>query len=66
MQSDSVRAVLARNRPAMDSLWHTMAPRFDTLRASIRAQIRRYLTPAQQTKYVDLMIRYDAWRERKR
>ncbi len=60
VQQDSVRAVLERYRPAMDSVWHEMEPRFETLRSTIRSEIRSQLTPDQQPKFVDLMARHDA------
>ena len=38
-QQDSVRAILQRFEPAMDSLWRDMRPRFDSLRQVARSAI---------------------------
>jgi Spy/CpxP family protein refolding chaperone len=57
-QRDSVRAVLERHHPAMDSLWQATRPRLETLRAAIRSEIRTQLTPAQRTKYEQLLERH--------
>lgn len=61
-QQDSVRAILALHRPAMDSLWQEMAPRVETLRGIIRSEIARQLTPAQQEKFDKMNQRIDAER----
>lgn len=55
VQRDSVRAVFERRKPAMDSLWATVHPRFDSLRAQIRVEISAQLTPAQQARYRELI-----------
>jgi Spy/CpxP family protein refolding chaperone len=57
-QRDSVRAVLERHHPTMDSLWQATRPRLETLRATIRSEIRTQLTPAQRTKYEKLLERH--------
>ena len=61
-QQDSVRAILALHRPAMDSVWQEMAPRVETLRGIIRSEIARQLTPAQQEKFDKMNQRIDAER----
>jgi hypothetical protein len=59
LQQDSLRAVFARYRPAMDSIWRTVHPRFDSVRALVRADVMTHLTPAQQALYRDLMVKMD-------
>lgn len=61
-QQDSVRAILTRRRSSMDSLWHEVGPRFETLQASVRSDIRAQLNPDQQRKYSDMNKRSDAMR----
>lgn len=61
-QQDSVRAILSRRRASMDSLWHEMGPRFETLQASVRSDIRAQLNPDQQRKFADMNKRFDAMR----
>lgn len=53
-QKDSVRAVLERHQPAMDSLWESIRPQFQSERQAIRTQINALLTPEQQAKYATL------------
>ena len=53
-QKDSVRAILERHQPAMDSLWETIRPLMQSERQAIRNQSAAMLTPEQQTKYVEL------------
>ncbi len=59
-QQDSVKAILARRRQAMDSVWQDVAPRVETLRTSIRSEIARQLTPEQQEKFDRMNQRLDA------
>ena len=61
-QQDSVRQILARHRPAMDSLWRELGPRFETLQGTIRSEIRQQLTPGQQGRFADMNQRFDAMR----
>lgn len=58
-QQDSVRAVFGRYRPAMDSIWRTVHPRFDSVRTLVRADVMTHLTPAQQARYRELMTKLD-------
>src|SRR5688500_6976546 len=58
-QRDSVRAILERHRPAMDSLRREVAPRFETLQNTIRSEIRTQLTPEQQRKLDEMTSRLD-------
>ena len=56
-QQDSVRAILDRYEPSFDSLWHETRPRFETLRAGVRSEVRTQLTPEQRTEYDALVER---------
>ena len=56
-QQDSVRAILDRYEPAFDSLWQETRPRFETLRAGIRSEIRTHLNNQQRTEYDALVER---------
>lgn len=58
-QQDSIRAILERYRPAMDSAWGEVRPRIETVRARIRSDIAAQLTPEQRSKYEDMMKRHD-------
>lgn len=53
-QKDSVRAVLERHQPAMDSLWQLIRPQFQSERQLIRNEISALLSPEQQAKYAQL------------
>ena len=58
-QQDSIRAILERYRPAMDSAWSEVRPRIETVRARIRSDIAAQLTPEQRSKYEEMMKRHD-------
>ena len=58
-QQDSVRAILERHRAEIDALWHLVHPRVDSLRATIHREISAQLTPAQQSRYRDLIARFE-------
>ena len=62
-QRDSVEVILGLYKPRMDSIWRQLAPRFETIRDSISNDIRRQLTPEQQTKYTEMIERFE--RERR-
>lgn len=65
-QQDSIRAILHRHGPAMDSMWREVRPRFDSLRDVVRSEIRSQLTPDQQRKYTEMNERRDReYRERR-
>lgn len=65
-QQESVRAVLDRHRPEMDSMWQEVRPRFDSVRTIMRGEIRAQLSPEQQQKYQQLIERREReQRERK-
>ncbi|HET8634064.1 MAG TPA: hypothetical protein VFL88_07940 [Gemmatimonadales bacterium] len=59
-QRDSVRSILERHRPTMDSMRAAVAPPFETLRKQIRSEIRAQLTPEQQLKFSDLGRKNDS------
>ena len=63
-QRDSVQAILARHKPAMDSIWGQLGPRFETIKDSISNDIRRQLTPEQQTAYAEIIQRFESERRR--
>ena len=54
VQQDSIKAVLERYRPAMDSAWAEVRPRIETVRARIRSDIAAQLTTEQRTKYEEM------------
>ena len=55
LQRDSVRAVLVRHKPQMDTIWIDTHARVDSLRHVMRAEIFTHLTGAQQAKYLQLV-----------
>ena len=63
MQRDSVRSVLDRYTPAMDSLMNEIRPRLDTVRTAMRSEITRFLDPRQQKEYEEMRQKHE--RERK-
>ncbi|HKP27802.1 MAG TPA: hypothetical protein VJU15_00270 [Gemmatimonadales bacterium] len=65
-QQDSIRSVLDRHRPQMDSMWQEVRPRFDSVRVIMRGEIRAQLRPEQQTMYQQMIERREReQRERK-
>jgi hypothetical protein len=58
-QRDSIQAILERHKPAMDSIWRQLGPRFETMRDTISNEILRQLTPEQQTAYTEMMRRFE-------
>lgn len=63
-QQDSVRAVFARYKGAMDAVWRDVHPRFDSVRALVRADVMTHLTPSQQSRYRELIAKKDEERAR--
>lgn len=55
LQRDSVRAVLVRHKPQMDSIWRDVHTRVDSLRHVMRGEIFTHLTDAQRAKYLQLV-----------
>jgi hypothetical protein len=64
-QMDSVRAVLQRHQPAMDSIWESIRPLMASERQAIRNHITALLTPEQQARYLELQ-RQDSLRREER
>ncbi|MDH5316384.1 MAG: periplasmic heavy metal sensor [Gemmatimonadota bacterium] len=65
-QQDSIRAILKRHDPMMDSMWSEIRPRFDSLRAVVRGDIQGQLTPEQQRKYKEMLEQREReYRERR-
>jgi Spy/CpxP family protein refolding chaperone len=63
-QRDSVRAILQRHRPDMDSIWGDFDTRLQQMRETIRAEVRIQLTPDQLTRYSGVTARLDAERRK--
>ena len=64
-QQESVRVVLDRHRPGFDSVWAESRPRYETLRARVRSDIRARLGPEQQARYDSIIQRRDAERRQR-
>ena len=65
-QQDSIRVILQRFEPGMDSLWRDLRPRFDSLRQVARSAIVGQLDSVQQQKYQAMHARRDSmYRERR-
>lgn len=58
-QRDSVRAILERHRPTMDSLWSEFRPRIRAVDESLQQEIAAQLDPAQREKFAKLRERYE-------
>ena len=63
VQQDSVKAVLDRYTPAMDSLMSEIRPRLDTVRTAMRAEITRFLDPRQQKEYEAMRQKHEQERK---
>jgi len=63
-QTDSVRAVLTRYRPAMRAVFDQVRPQMDSLRQQMHTDINRLLTPMQRQRFDSLLVRERALRER--
>jgi len=63
VQQDSVKAVLDRYTPAMDSLMSEIRPRLDTVRTAMRAEIARFLDPRQQKEYEEMRQKHERERQ---
>lgn len=55
IQRDSVRAILERHHPEVEALWAEIRPRFDSIKARVRAEVAAQLTPDQQARYQRLL-----------
>ena len=65
VQEDSIRAVLSRHRQKIDAMYAELGPRMDAMRDTIRADVRRLLTPEQQQRYQAVTARLDRERQDK-
>lgn len=54
-QQDSVRAIVDRTRSSMETLWRTVRPAYDSLRASMQQQIAAQLDAEQRDAYRQLI-----------
>jgi len=64
VQTDSVRAVLGRYRPAMRAVFDRVRPQMDSLRQQMHDDINTVLTPEQRQRFDSLLVRERALRER--
>lgn len=58
-QRDSVRAVLDRHRPQLDSVWAEFRPRFDSLQGVIGKEIEAQLDPDQRARFAELRQQFE-------
>jgi len=58
-QRDSVRAILERHRPELDSVWAAFRPRFDSLQHTIGKEIEAQLDPDQRDKFTQIRKEFD-------
>lgn len=63
VQQDSIKAVLERWKPVMDSAWAEVRPRIETVRANIRSDIAAQLTTAQRAEYDEMIRRHTEARQ---
>jgi hypothetical protein len=61
-QRDSVRAILERHRPAMDSLWGDFRPRIRAVEETVQQEITAQLDPGQREKFAQLRRRFERMR----
>jgi hypothetical protein len=59
-QRDSVQAILRKWDPAMRAVWDGMRPKFDSLRALVRADIMQVLTDDQKIAFKRLSAKNDS------
>lgn len=63
-QADSVRAAFARHRPEIQALSTQVRPRFDSIKAVVRAEIDAQLTPEQRAQHQRLVEEAEHHRRR--
>ena len=61
-QEDSLEAILERRKQDMCALWSDFRPRFDSMRADVRAEIHQLLNETQQSDYEAMIHRSDSLR----
>ncbi len=54
-QRDSVRAIFAGHHAEFEALWADVRPRFDSLKAVVRAEVAAQLSPDQRARYQRLL-----------
>ena len=59
-QRDSVQTILRKWDPAMRAVWDGTRPKFDSLRALVRADIMQVLTPDQKAAFQRWSTRQDS------
>ena len=59
-QRDSVQTILKKWDPAMRAVWESTRPKFDSLRALVRADIVQVLTPDQKAAFQRWSTRQDS------
>jgi Spy/CpxP family protein refolding chaperone len=55
VQRDSIRGIFERHHPEVEALWAEIRPRFDSIKAHVRAEVAAQLTPDQQARYQRLL-----------
>ncbi len=65
-QRDSVARILESSRPEMCAIWEEYRPRYESLRGTIRSQIRELLDDEQRGVHEELMARHDSVRASRR
>ncbi len=58
-QQDSVRAILERHRPTMDSLWSEFRPRIRTVEQTVQREISAQLDSTQRDKFSELVRKFE-------
>lgn len=61
-QRDSVRAILERHRPSLDSLWGEFRPRVRAMEDTVQQEIAAQLDPGQREKFTKLRRRFERMR----
>jgi len=59
VQQDSARAIFARHRCDMLSIWRAAHPRFDSLRARVDSELSAVLNPDQRARFLKLAGRHE-------
>jgi heavy-metal resistance protein len=54
-QRDSVRAIFEHHHPEVEALWAGIRPRFDSIKARVRAEVAAQLSSDQQARYQRLL-----------
>ena len=66
-QKNQVAAIFEAKHPQMEILRDEMKPKFEALRASTQAEIRKLLTPEQEKKFDEMNAKMEErWKERRK